>query len=48
MYFLWILIMSIKIMTQMMDGCLILNKLGSWRVRVSESDGNTAVFTVAM
>ena len=50
-YFLWILIASIKRLTQMMDGCLILNKLGSWRMRVREwwqhcsvNCGNVSIF----
>ena len=31
-----------------MDGCLVLNKLGRRRVRLSQSDGNTAMLTVEM
>ena len=37
---------NIKLMTQVMAGCLILNKLES--EIVSESDGNTAMLTVEM
>ena len=33
-YFPWILIVSIKMMTQMIDGFLILNKLGKRRVKL--------------
>ena len=35
--FLWTLIASIKIMTQTMDECLILNKLGSWTVKLCQT-----------
>ena len=34
LYFSWIMIGSIKLMTLTMDGCLILNKLGRRRVRL--------------
>ena len=48
-YFLWILIESIKMMTQTMDGCSSLNKLEVLESDVvSDSDGNTAVLTVKM
>ena len=47
-YFSWILIVSIKMVTQKMDGCLILNKLGRRRVKLPESDGNTAMLTLKM
>ena len=36
LYFSWILIASIKMMTRTMDGCLILNKLGKRRVNLSQ------------
>ena len=39
---------GIKLWTGMMDGCLILNKLVRRRVKLHQSDGNTAVFTVEM
>ena len=35
-YFPQILIASIKMMTGTMDGCLILNKMGSWRVKLGQ------------
>ena len=35
-HFPWILIVSIKMMTRTMDGCLILNKLGRRRVKLSQ------------
>ena len=47
-YFLWILMASINMTTRTMYGCLIVNKVGSWRLRVSQSDGNTAVLSVEM
>ena len=34
MYFSWMMTASIKLLTQMMDGCLILNKLGRRRVKL--------------
>ena len=40
---------NIKLMTQTMHGCLILDKLGRRKLGsafVSESGGNTAMFTV--
>ena len=36
MYFLWILIASTEVMTWMMDGYLILNKLGNGRVKLGQ------------
>ena len=33
-YFSWIMIASIRLMTSTMDGCLILNKLGRRRVKM--------------
>ena len=46
-YFSWIVVASIKLITRMMDECLILEKMGAEESKiVSESDGNTAVLTV--
>ena len=45
-YFPWNMIASIKLMTRTMDDCLILNKLGRGRVKLSERDGNIAMLTV--
>ena len=36
MYFSWMMSVSIKLMTWMMDGCLILNKLGRRRVTLCQ------------
>ena len=36
--FSWIIIVSIKLMTRMMDGCLILNKLGRRRMKLCQRE----------